>query len=194
MASRIADASRRDLIAAVASVAAAASAAQDAQAQTPSNPRFFNPTGMSKPTGYSQVVEINGPHRTIYLAGQTGIDANGKLADGFRAQAVQVMENIKTALASVGAGFEHVVKLTSYLTDLEANGAEFREVRNSYFPNKAGLSPKHRVADIAPCKSELSGGSRCHCGGPTALRTQPLRPKKQPRGGSLISADIHRNQ
>jgi enamine deaminase RidA (YjgF/YER057c/UK114 family) len=136
---QLADASRRDLIAAVASVAAAASAAQDAQAQTPSNLRFFNPTGMSKPTGYSQVVEINGPHRTIYLAGQTGIDANGKLADGFRAQAVQVMENIKTALASVGAGFEHVVKLTSYLTDLEANGAEFREVRNSYFPNKAGL-------------------------------------------------------
>jgi len=134
---QLADASRRDLIAAVASVAAAASAAQDAQAQTPSNLRFFNPTGMSKPT----VVEINGPHRTIYLAGQTGIDANGKLADGFRAQAVQVMENIKTALASVGAGFEHVVKLTSYLTDLEANGAEFREVRNSYFPNKAGLPP-----------------------------------------------------
>jgi len=129
---QLADASRRDLIAAVASVAAAASAAQDAQAQTPSNPRFFNPTGMSKPTGYSQVVEINGPHRTIYLAGQTGI---------FRAQAVQVMENIKTALASVNAGFEHVVKLTSYLTDLEANGAEFREVRNSYFPNKAGLPP-----------------------------------------------------
>ena len=77
---QLADASRRDSIAAVASVAAAASAAQDAQAQTPSNPRFFNPTGMSKPTGYSQVVEINGPHRTIYLAGQTGIDANGPKA------------------------------------------------------------------------------------------------------------------
>jgi enamine deaminase RidA (YjgF/YER057c/UK114 family) len=137
----LADASRRDFIATVATVAAAANAAQDAQAETPSNLRFFNPTGMSKPTGYSQVVEINGPHRTIYLAGQTGIDANGKLADGFRAQAVQVMENIKTALASVGAGFEHVVKLTSYLTDLEANGAEFREVRNSYFPNKAELPP-----------------------------------------------------
>src|SRR5215469_16300797 len=30
-----------------------------------------------------------GPHRTIYLAGQTGIDANGKVAEGFRAQAVQ---------------------------------------------------------------------------------------------------------
>jgi enamine deaminase RidA (YjgF/YER057c/UK114 family) len=49
------------------------------------------------------------------------------------------MENIKTALASVGGGFEHIVKLTSYLTNLEANGAEFREVRGSYFPNKDAL-------------------------------------------------------
>jgi 2-iminobutanoate/2-iminopropanoate deaminase len=92
-----------------------------------------------EPALYSHVVEVNGPHRTVYLAGQTGIDANGKIAEGFRAQAVQVMENIKTALASVGGGFEHVVKLTSYLTNLEANGAEFREVRGSYFPNKTAL-------------------------------------------------------
>jgi enamine deaminase RidA (YjgF/YER057c/UK114 family) len=112
------DASRRDFVAAAVTVAAAAGAASGAQAQTPSNPRFSNPSGMSKPTGYSQVVEINGPHRTIYLAGQTGIDANGKVAEGFRAQAVQVMENIKTGLASVGGGFQHVVKLTSYLTNL----------------------------------------------------------------------------
>jgi enamine deaminase RidA (YjgF/YER057c/UK114 family) len=75
---------------------------------------------MSKPTAYSHVVEVNEPHRTIYLAGQTGVDANGKVAEGFRAQATQVMENIKTALASVGGGFEHVVKLRSY-TDLRNN-------------------------------------------------------------------------
>jgi enamine deaminase RidA (YjgF/YER057c/UK114 family) len=84
------------------------------------------------------MVEVNGPHRTIYLAGQTGVDATGKVAERFRAQAVQVMEN-KTALASVGGGFEHIVKLTSYLTNLEANAAEFREIRGSYFPNKQAL-------------------------------------------------------
>jgi enamine deaminase RidA (YjgF/YER057c/UK114 family) len=88
---------------------------------------------------YSHVVEVNGPHRTVYLAGQTGVDATGKVAEGFRAQAVQVMENIKTALASVGGGFEHIVKLTSYLTNLEANAPEFREIRGSYFPNKQAL-------------------------------------------------------
>ena len=134
-------ASRRDFVAAVTVAAAggavAAGAAQ-AQAQAP-NLRFSNPPGMTKPAAYSHVVEVNGPHRIVYLAGQTGVDASGKVAQGFRAQAVQVMENIKTALASVGGDFDHIVKLTSYLTDLEANADVFREVRASYFPNKAAL-------------------------------------------------------
>jgi len=133
------DRSRRDLVASAVTIAAIASAAGDAQAQTTSNLRFSNPPGMAKPPSYSHVVEVNGPHRTVYLAGQTGVDANGKVADGIRGQTVQVMENIKTALASVGGGFEHVVKLTSYLTNLETDGAVFREVRASYFPNKAAL-------------------------------------------------------
>jgi enamine deaminase RidA (YjgF/YER057c/UK114 family) len=134
-------ASRRQFVAAVTVAAAtSAAAAGAAQAQTPaSNVRYSNPPGMTKPAAYSQVVEVNGPHRVIYLAGQTGVDANGKVAQGFHAQAVQVMENIKTALASVGGNFDHIVKLTSYLTDIEANAAAYREVRASYFPNKAAL-------------------------------------------------------
>jgi 2-iminobutanoate/2-iminopropanoate deaminase len=133
-------ASRRNVIAAAVTMAAAGAASSGgAQAQTPSNLRFSNPPGMFTPPSYSHLVEVNGPHRTVYLAGQTGVDPTGKVAEGFRAQVVQVMENIKTALASVGGGFEHIVKLTSYLTNLEANGAEFREVRGSYFPNKQAL-------------------------------------------------------
>jgi enamine deaminase RidA (YjgF/YER057c/UK114 family) len=119
--------------------AAGAASSGAAQAQTPSNLRFSNPPGMSTPPTYSLVVEVNGPHRTVYLAGQAGVDATGKVAEGFRAQAMQVMENIKTALASVGGGFEHIVKLTSYLTNLEANAAEFREIHGSYFPKKQAL-------------------------------------------------------
>ncbi len=107
--------------------------------QTPTNLRFANPTGLSKPPGYSHVVEVNGPHRTVYLAGQTGADANGNVADGIRAQTRQVMENIKTALAFAGGGFEHVIRVTSYLVDIERDGAAFREVRLSYFPNKDAL-------------------------------------------------------
>ena len=131
--------SRRDFVAAAVTMAAAAGTATAAQAQTTANLRFSNPPGMSSPPTYSHVVEVTGPHRTVYIAGQTGADAKGKVADGFRARAVQVMENIKTALASVGGGFEHVVKINSYLTNIAANAAEFREVRALYFKNKAAL-------------------------------------------------------
>jgi hypothetical protein len=34
-----------------------------------------NPPGMVQPTAYSQVVEVNGPHRLVFVAGQTGVDA-----------------------------------------------------------------------------------------------------------------------
>ena len=135
------NASRRGFVAAAATMAAAGAAWAGgvAQAQTALDVRIQNPPGMAKLPSSSHVVEVTGPHRTVYLAGQTGVDASGKVAEGFRAQAVQVFENIKTALAAVGGGFEHIVKLTSYLTNLEANAPEFREIRGSYFPNKQAL-------------------------------------------------------
>ena len=132
-------ASRREFVTAV-TVAAAVGTAGTAQAQTAANPlRYSNPDDMTKPTAYSQVVEVNGPHRIIFIAGQTGVDAGGKAAQGFRAQAMQVFENIKTALNSVGGDFEHVVKITTYLTDIEQNADAYREVRALFFANKATL-------------------------------------------------------
>jgi enamine deaminase RidA (YjgF/YER057c/UK114 family) len=142
-------ASRREFVAAAVTMAAAAGAATSADAQTtPSNLRFMNPPGMSKPPGYSHVVEVTGPHRVVYFAGQTGADANGKVSPDFHAQAVQVFENIKLALASVGAGFEHIVKMTAYHTNLDANAATYRDVRTSYFPNRAAL-PGHTLLQIS---------------------------------------------
>ena len=124
-------------------------------------PALLNPPGMSKPPAYSHVVEVNGPHRTVYLAGQTGVDASGKVAEGFRAQAVQVMENIKTALASVGGGFEHVVKLTSYLTNLEADGAGVpRGARAPISRTMPRCPPRTSAAGPAPRQSGLSGRGR----------------------------------
>jgi enamine deaminase RidA (YjgF/YER057c/UK114 family) len=63
----------------------------------------------------------------------------GQASQGFRAQATQVFENIKTALNSVGGDFEHVVKITTYLTDIEQNADAYREVRASFFANRATL-------------------------------------------------------
>jgi enamine deaminase RidA (YjgF/YER057c/UK114 family) len=103
------------------------------------NVRFINPDTMSKPPGYTHVVEITGPGRIVYVAGQLGTDLNGKIIGtpgDFRAQAVATFENLKAALAEVGLRFEHVVKLNNYLVDM-AHLPIFREVRDNYLNSAA---------------------------------------------------------
>src|SRR5437763_12645370 len=95
-------------------------------------PRFINPPTISKPPGYTHVVETTGPGKTIYIAGQLGIDPSGKMAGDFRGQAVQAFENLKNALAAVGAEFKDVVKINNYLVEIPSNIGAFREVRDQY--------------------------------------------------------------
>ena len=97
-----------------------------------SNTRFMNPETIAKPGGYSHVVEITAPARIVYIAGQLGLKPDGKIAGDFRAQAVQAFENLKSALAAVGATFNDVVKLNNYLLDISDNLSIYREVRDRY--------------------------------------------------------------
>jgi enamine deaminase RidA (YjgF/YER057c/UK114 family) len=96
--------------------------------------RFLNPNTMSKPPGYTHVVEATGPGRIVYLAGQLGTDMGGKIvgqAGDFHAQAVQTFVNLKAALAAVGATFKDVVKINNYLVDM-AHLPILREVRDAH--------------------------------------------------------------
>ncbi|MCC7347640.1 MAG: RidA family protein [Variibacter sp.] len=103
------------------------------------NLKFLNPDTLTKPPGYTQVVEITGPGRMVYVAGQLGIKSDGSMAGGkgdFRAQAVQAFENLKAALAAVGGSLEHVVKINNYLVGIE-HLPLYREVRDLNFKNGA---------------------------------------------------------
>jgi enamine deaminase RidA (YjgF/YER057c/UK114 family) len=127
------DASRRRFLTGVVTTASIGGLASSALAQGAPNLRFINPPAIAKPSGYSHVVEVTGPGRTVYIAGQLGYDVNGKAAGqpgDFRAQASQAFENLKAALAAVGGDFRHVVKLNTYLTDIAAQIPILREVRD----------------------------------------------------------------
>jgi enamine deaminase RidA (YjgF/YER057c/UK114 family) len=94
---------------------------------------------MAKPPGYTHVVEVTAPGRIVYIAGQLGLDLQGNLVGGpgdARAQIRQAFENLKAALAAVGAEFAQVVKVNNYLTDM-AHLPIFREVRDGYFNTAA---------------------------------------------------------
>jgi enamine deaminase RidA (YjgF/YER057c/UK114 family) len=103
----------------------------------PDNIRFSNPDAIAKPPGYSHVVEVTGPGRLVYFAGQLGMDRSGKMGANAREQIELAFENLKAALASVGAGFEHLVKINNYVVDIGRNIALFREVRDKYVNTSA---------------------------------------------------------
>jgi enamine deaminase RidA (YjgF/YER057c/UK114 family) len=98
----------------------------------PDNIRFSNPDTIAKPPGYSHVVEMTGPGRLVYFAGQLGMDRSGKMGANAREQIELAFENLKAALVSVGVGFDHVVKINNYIVNIGANIALFREVRDKY--------------------------------------------------------------
>ena len=96
---------------------------------------FVNPPGLFKIPGLTHVVESTGPGRMVFISGQLGLDNAGRIVGApgdFLAQATQAFENLKSALAAVGGGMTHVVKLTNYLVDMPRHLALFRQVRDRY--------------------------------------------------------------
>ena len=107
-----------------------------------------NPPGLSTPQTYSHVVKAG---KLLFIAGQVGADAEGKLAGpGMREQLERVLENLKIALASQGADFSHVVKITVFVTSVEEyRGAGLAELRAKYFGAHRPASTLVQVVSLA---------------------------------------------
>lgn len=91
---------------------------------------------LSTPRGYSHVVTASGT--MVFISGQIALDKEGKIVGpgDMRAQAAQVYENLKAALAAAGATFADVVKQNTYVVGLNAESiAAVREVRGRYLPD-----------------------------------------------------------
>jgi len=89
---------------------------------------------------YSQAIEFN---NHLFISGQIPIDpATGKIVDGgITEQTEQVMKNIGAILQEAGFTFEHVVKSTCLLSDMD-NFAVMNAVYAKYYP----VNPPARAA------------------------------------------------
>jgi len=98
-----------------------------------SAPTFINPPGLATPKGYTHAVVVPSGTRLVVISGQVALDSAGRIvgAGSMTAQATQVFENLKAALAGVGATFKDVVKLNTYVTNIGQSQA-FRDVRDKY--------------------------------------------------------------
>jgi len=77
---------------------------------------ILQPPGWPRPKGYSNGISVRG--RTIYTAGVIGWDEREMIVSHrIELQFGQVLKNILAILAEDGAGPEHIVRLTCYVTD-----------------------------------------------------------------------------
>lgn len=93
---------------------------------------YENPAALGAPMGkYSHVSRAGD---LVVVAGQVGVRADGSLAgEDARSQAIQVFENLRLALESVGGGFDSVMKFTTYLVG-ESSVDDFRAAREEVYP------------------------------------------------------------
>ena len=77
-----------------------------------------NPPELGRPSGFSHAVVGEG--RTVFLAGQTALDASGRIVgDGVVAQFERALGNLLTALRAAGGEPEHLASLTVYIVDMD---------------------------------------------------------------------------
>ena len=86
-----------------------------------------NPESLAKPSGFSHAVVGRGT--SVFLAGQTGMDATGAIVEGgVVAQFEQALGNLLTALAEAGGTPDRLASLTIYIVDMDDYRAHAREI------------------------------------------------------------------
>ena len=125
--------------------------------------RNLQPAEWPKPRGFSHGVALEGPGRWIVLAGQTGGDEKGEYPSDLAGQVAVALRRIVKLLAEAGAGPEHIVRLTWYLTsrsDYEAAGpgigAAWRETLGKNFPPSTLLYIAGLVDERAKVEIEVT--------------------------------------
>ncbi|MEO6973365.1 MAG: RidA family protein [Rhodoferax sp.] len=101
---------------------------------------LLQPAGWTAPRGYANGIAARGTQ--IFVGGQIGWNAQQQFeSDDFIVQTAQALRNIVAVLKEAGAGPEHMVRMTWYITDrVEYNnrlpelGVVYREAMGRNFP------------------------------------------------------------
>jgi enamine deaminase RidA (YjgF/YER057c/UK114 family) len=105
----------------------------------------IDPPELPRPSGFAHAVAGTG--RTVFLAGQTGQNAAGRIVPGnIVAQFERALANLLTALRAAGGEPEQLAALTIYIVDVDDYrahaaeiGAVWRRLAGSQYPATAGV-------------------------------------------------------
>ena len=124
--------------------------------------QVLQPPGWEKPKGYANGVAAEG--RLVFVAGQIGWNAACRFdSDDFVAQTRQALANVVAVLAEARAGPEHIVRMTSYVTDKREYlsrgrevGEAFRELIGVYHAAMSAVQVSALMEDRAKVEIEVT--------------------------------------
>jgi 2-iminobutanoate/2-iminopropanoate deaminase len=99
---------------------------------------------------YSHVVTVNGPGKTVYIAGQLARDGAGNIVGkgDMRAQLEQTFKNLEACLKAAGASWADVVKTNTFVTDYQAF-SQHSDVRMRYIGVASPTSTTIQISALA---------------------------------------------
>lgn len=124
--------------------------------------KILQPARWPRPKGYANGVSARG--RTIFVAGMIGWDEHERFpAADLAGQARQALANVRAVLAEDGAGPEHIVRMTWYVTDraeylreARAIGAAYRELIGSFSVAMTAVQVSALIEDRAQVEIEVT--------------------------------------
>ena len=124
--------------------------------------RALLPPGWPRPKGYSNGISASG--QMIFTAGVVGWDEQERfVSEDMAGQFRQVLLNTLAILAEDGAGPEHIVRMTWYVTDrdeyvasLPQIGAAYRDLVGKHYPAMAVVEVNRLVEPAARIEIETT--------------------------------------
>ncbi len=125
--------------------------------------KILLPDGWPRPSGYSNGIAV-GAGRLVFISGVIGWDSDNvfqstDLVDQLR----QVLLNTRSIMAEGGAGPEHMVRMTWYITDkrdylsrLTEIGATYRDVMGKNYPAMTCVQVAALIEDNAKIEIETT--------------------------------------
>lgn len=82
--------------------------------------RIINPWKWQNERSYAQAIEVRKPEGTLYVSGQTAIDADGKSSTAdMQTQLIKSIENLEKVITQAGYECKNIVRLNIYTTSSE---------------------------------------------------------------------------
>lgn len=106
----------------------------------------LQPAGWPEPSGYANGVAARG--RMVFTGGLVGWDEAGTFPPDMAGQVRQTLQNTLAVLALAGAGPEHIVRMTWYVTDIEAYRSARKEIGAAYKAAMGRAFPPMAVVGI----------------------------------------------